>query len=99
MKNYKNYNEDITIRELKPIDLYTNRIAQSFGNCECIYELKIENDILYYMPAYRINLDNSVSKIDDDSKYWRQASSKMTWCETIYTIKLNRDDKINKVVG
>ena len=80
-----NYNEDITIKHLKPDDLYDDRKVMSMGNKSVIFIIKKINDKIHFRLYYDINLNKDV-----DNNDWRLSNRNDDWLETTHTIEYNR---------
>ena len=93
-----NCNKDITTRVYKKEDLYDGMFIQSFGNKDYIYKITINDDKYYYSTSHRIcSGSSSVNRIAIDKleiNYFKEDSDGyITWCETFWTRKLNKDTK------
>jgi hypothetical protein len=96
-----NYNKHITIRELAPKDFYDGMYIQSFGNIEYIYQVKIDNGERYHTPSHKIfNPCEAAPYIVRHSGNFTSTtnrSSRIFYCETIWTIQLNREKKLESI--
>ena len=92
-----NCNKDITTRVYKKEDLYDGMFIQSFGNKDYIYKITINDDKYYYSTAHRIFNNEYIEEVTGYPSiinYFKEDSDGyITWCETFWTRKLNKDTK------
>lgn len=97
-----NWNHDITIRTLDESDLYDGITVQSFGNSDCIYELRKISGKWMYRPIARINNRYRLPYIEKmgPGPWYQTGTSK--WSETVCSISINpviiREEKL-KILG
>ena len=99
-----NCNKDITTRVYKKEDLYDGMFIQSFGNKDYIYKITINDGRYYYSYAHRILDGKFIEECSGSSSvnnganhfinYFKEDSDGyITWCETFWTRKLNKNTK------
>jgi hypothetical protein len=100
-----NCNKDITTRVYKKEDLYDGMFIQSFRNEDYIYKITINDDKYHYSTTHRIygkfieecsDISSSVATngLNYFINYFKEDSEGyITWCETSWTRKLNKDTK------
>ena len=100
-----NFNKDITTRVYKKEDLYDGMFIQSFGNKDYIYKITINDDKYYYSTSHRTPDGKFIEECSGSSSmtngidtwlinYFKEDSDGyITWCETFWTRKLNKDTK------
>ena len=91
-----NFNKDITTRVYKKEDLYDGMFIQSFGNKDYIYKITINDDKYYYSTSHRIC--SGSSSVNNGANHFinyfkEDSDGYITWCETFWTRKLNKDTK------
>lgn len=102
----KNWNWDIHIRDIHPQDYYDGLMVQSFGNSECIYEIRLINNRWSYTAKWLIidreqfKLNSKLEKCNPHTwgtSYWHPIQ-KEKFSETIYSkscnISLIREEKL-----
>ena len=109
-----NYNKDITIKKLSEKDFYNGIIVQSCGDVGAIYELRFKKGEWRHKATYVIvGRNESLQSIDWEDygaleleQYkggiWMRNGISSSWCETVYTNKINimaRESKIDKLIG
>ena len=103
-----NCNKDITTRVYKKEDLYDGMFIQSFGNKDYIYKITINDGRYYYSTTHRIVEESLIDsnkflhyswvgmvnmKSTRFDNFKEDSDDYITWCETFWTRKLNKDTK------
>ena len=102
----ENYNRKITTKILKIEDLYDGIYVQAFGNTDFIYKLTLKDGEWFYTSVFQIEDQDWVK---DESNIYSNGPARIrlneegfiSWCETIWTRKLNpdtmREDKLKQI--
>lgn len=99
-----NWNWDILIREVTEADWYDGITVQSFGNSECIYEIRKIGGKWSYHPIgwieNRFRDDSEITVTIRPDPYslggWMTVTSDTRWCETTYSVQMNQVEIRNK---
>ena len=95
------WNHDIHIRDIEEEDFYNGITVQSYGNTECIYELRFINKKWFYKPI--ANIKNRIyGKLDSEMLTYNgswQSFQKEQWSETFYSIKFNKTIRRDKLLN
>lgn len=104
------WNHDIHIRDIKEEDFYDGITVQSYGNTNCIYELRFIDNKWCYKPIAHIEnrfnnageyslipgkLDSILKKCDGSFSLQK----KEQWSETHYSILLNKIIRRDKLLN
>jgi hypothetical protein len=103
------WNHDIHIRDIEEEDFYNGITVQSYGNTECIYELRFINKNWFYKPIANIKnriygkLDSEMLTYNGSWHRFERKFQKEQWSETHYSILLNkmirRDKLLNELLN
>jgi hypothetical protein len=95
------WNHDIHIRDIEREDFYNGITVQSYGNTNCIYELRFMDKKWFYKAIANIE-DRKYGKLDSilvtNNGSW-QSSQKEQWSETFYSIKFNKMIRRDKLLN